>query len=821
MLAASELLAFASRVAHAGDAGMVCGRTDTAEPKAPDLRSDAPANGGQTATGRPFFVSPSGRDSWSGYLAAPAADGSDGPFATIGQARDAVRQLRKTQSQAAEVTIYIRAGKYRLGEPIVFTAEDFGIRILPFAGERPELAGSAAVTHWLRNSDGRFSSALTVDPGEEAFVGGVRQTLASKPGAIGGWRNTAPSPSVNSFSFHDAEIDTGDQTPGLKVELFDNTGAFNTRTRITQVDFVSHIATVAPSDRGPVSNIGSFRLIGNARWVNGKGSFAWDAGKHKVFVVPTDPAALVRDGLQVPMLRSLIILRGSHDITVAGLKFEETATAPAGELESAAIVLEGAKGNAVSGNRFENVGQAIRLTGSSGNLIERNVLIDTGSTGIELQDNSNRNSISGNILKRTGRVEKSSAAIYLHGASGNNISLNTVSNVPRHGIGIDNWDNTTINAANIVEFNKIWDTNQETYDTGAIEMLGRSGIDTNSVIRYNDIRNAGVASSARNAHRNTAASGIYLDDLTSGVLVCGNRISGAPLAAIQIHGGSNIVVRDNLAVLDRPESVFAFLQSAPRASAAERFSFVWRLPATEPSEADQKNSPVKSNGPAGKHHLDIRFDNDATIGDEDRDLFVGKVQIGTRTLAPEDAAARYVTDDGRSFPGQTSLPWNGTLIWDLSDLKLDGAGEVPISVFAWSNPAAGIGAHFKVSIDGLQVGEGTADPLPDTMTGNVITKNIIYATARGSSYFKTLQGGTPLVSNNDYADSTATRRIDAMAWPDTNPISIDPGLVALSAGDLLLSLPRDLKAAGFSDPPICTAKIVRCSERTTANGELH
>ena len=44
-----------------------------------------------------FYVSTGGSDSWSGTLAAPNAQRSDGPFATLERARDAVRDLKKQQ----------------------------------------------------------------------------------------------------------------------------------------------------------------------------------------------------------------------------------------------------------------------------------------------------------------------------------------------------------------------------------------------------------------------------------------------------------------------------------------------------------------------------------------------------------------------------------------------------------------------------------------------------------------------------------------------------------------------------------------------------
>ena len=43
-----------------------------------------------------FYVATDGSDSWSGRLPAPNADRSDGPFATLEKARDAIRRMERT-----------------------------------------------------------------------------------------------------------------------------------------------------------------------------------------------------------------------------------------------------------------------------------------------------------------------------------------------------------------------------------------------------------------------------------------------------------------------------------------------------------------------------------------------------------------------------------------------------------------------------------------------------------------------------------------------------------------------------------------------------
>jgi hypothetical protein len=74
-----------------------------------------------------FHVSPAGNDSWSGRLAAPKADRSDGPFATLDQARIAVADLRRAQpNRATPVQVTIAGGTYTLAAPLTFTPADSG-----------------------------------------------------------------------------------------------------------------------------------------------------------------------------------------------------------------------------------------------------------------------------------------------------------------------------------------------------------------------------------------------------------------------------------------------------------------------------------------------------------------------------------------------------------------------------------------------------------------------------------------------------------------------------------------------------------------------
>jgi len=60
-----------------------------------------------------FYISPAGNDGWSGRLARPNATSTDGPFATLERARDAVRELKARGGlPATGVTVELNGGTY-------------------------------------------------------------------------------------------------------------------------------------------------------------------------------------------------------------------------------------------------------------------------------------------------------------------------------------------------------------------------------------------------------------------------------------------------------------------------------------------------------------------------------------------------------------------------------------------------------------------------------------------------------------------------------------------------------------------------------------
>lgn len=74
-----------------------------------------------------IYVSPSGNDTWSGRLANPNVDRTDGPLASLEKARDVIRTIKKDAGpNVPKIVVYLRSGNYPLSRSFQLTHEDGG-----------------------------------------------------------------------------------------------------------------------------------------------------------------------------------------------------------------------------------------------------------------------------------------------------------------------------------------------------------------------------------------------------------------------------------------------------------------------------------------------------------------------------------------------------------------------------------------------------------------------------------------------------------------------------------------------------------------------
>ena len=102
-----------------------------------------------------FYVAIYGSDSWSGTLDCPNQSNTDGPFASIARAQQAVQSIRGSASQP--ITVMLREGTYYLAlsptspGSLNFTANDSGTSATPitwenYPGETPVVSGGEPVS---------------------------------------------------------------------------------------------------------------------------------------------------------------------------------------------------------------------------------------------------------------------------------------------------------------------------------------------------------------------------------------------------------------------------------------------------------------------------------------------------------------------------------------------------------------------------------------------------------------------------------------------------------------------------------------------------
>jgi hypothetical protein len=118
---------------------------------------------GSYPVGRPtsstnYYVATDGNDNWSGTLASPNGSQTDGPFATLDRARQAV------QGKPGSV-VQIETGTYFLKAPVLFGSADSGTATAPiiyenYPGATPVISGGIRITGWTNSSGSTWTASL-------------------------------------------------------------------------------------------------------------------------------------------------------------------------------------------------------------------------------------------------------------------------------------------------------------------------------------------------------------------------------------------------------------------------------------------------------------------------------------------------------------------------------------------------------------------------------------------------------------------------------------------------------------------------------------
>ena len=553
--------------------------------------------------GATFFVATKGNDAWSGRLPEPNAEGTDGPFASLARARNAVRELKEKDGLKEPVTVMLRGGRYFLPQTLVLRDSDSGTRDCPvtytaYPGEKPILSGGTRLTDWQPCKGKILQCELPEAKGgkwkfRQLFFDGQRQIRARWPKfdpanpIYGGWAliegpgekasTTAFKYKPGTFRYHWAE------PTEVEVSIFPGPG-WNMRTvAIKNIDEGTRIVTLA-SDEWNTDVFPwylPFTLEPETRFcvenaleeLDQPGEWCFDSEDGILYFWPPEKSIEDCDTV-IPVLDCLVDIQGASWLRISGFTFTET-------LDGDNLHPQGVQGMGAMGLRAgpRDVGNALRLRRAEHCAIEDNHFRDVGGNAVYLEDYNARNvircnEISGagangvclagsklrhpifnevtdNYIHHCGVLNKYVAGVTCGFSDGNRICHNRIEYLPHHAI---NLANNPI-GRNILEYNEIRWVCQEIADSAAIncwmELPPREGERCGHIIRYNlisDVYGCEVRNGKVGPSEVFPTSGIYLDNYASNCLVHGNIIVRCTHAGVLVHGGKNNIIENNIIV---------------------------------------------------------------------------------------------------------------------------------------------------------------------------------------------------------------------------------------------------------------------------------
>lgn len=522
-----------------------------------------------------FYVSTEGSDEWSGTLSVSTDDKTDGPFASLEKARDAVRELKKSHTDLKDVVVEVRGGVYELPNTLKFTNDDGGdspenpivwraeegASVLLNAGRfpsdirplndlatldriKPELSGKLCV---IELSSQNIGDLGTPDNSPELFFrseptriarypndGFVKITGLSKDGThevdIRGVKGIAEG----KFSFDDEEILKCLDEKDLWVSGYWFWDWAEQKHRVASIDPSSMTIEVMPPYHSYGYRVGQWFYVFNALCeLDAPGEYYIDRDEEKLYFYPPTEEWKVGDFL-ITRLPRVIEFDGVSNFVLSG------------------FTMIGSRGDAVSGVNLQNVtiekcdvydvsGSGFSLSGER-ILVQECELYRLGRGGVRVSGGNRKtlepsgNRIVDNYIHDYALIKR----VYEPGISidgvGNCVERNLIENAPHMGIGFSGNEN-------LIEGNEICNVCFESNDAGAI-YTGRNWTMRGNILRGNYLHDI-------QGFQNNGCVGVYLDDMFSSAEISGNLFVNVTRAAF-IGGGRDSQINHNLFVNCNP-----------------------------------------------------------------------------------------------------------------------------------------------------------------------------------------------------------------------------------------------------------------------------
>lgn len=520
-----------------------------------------------------WYVSPDGSDAWSGKLPAPNPSSTDGPFATLERARDAVRAELAGPAKGP-VVVNLRAGVYRRSGPLELGESDSGSAGVPvvwrgYGTERPKISGTLPLKNWmpaeLPGRSGVLQTGLPdkADPGvcRQLLFEGKRLSLARYPNAdpadmaTKGWAfaggqqwpmySDIPGEDKRTLQMKPEDVRKWKYPADAEVFVFARYNWWNDLVPVSGHEKGSGVVRLSKDCSYPIRAGNRYFVQGPLEELDVPGEWHLDRRTRTVFFMP--PTGKQADKAELVVSAGLLKVKGVKYLSFENMDWEGS--------HGTAVVFESCDSCRFAGNKISNAGffsgSGIGVSGGKKVEIRSNTVSGAGSNAVSVSGGDRQtltsceHLVENNHLYDFGVYYKQGVGVALR-AVGCTVARNHIHHGPRFGVMHGG-------NLNVIELNHLHDLSLETEDTGAIYSGGRDWITPRgSVIRHNWIHDVhGMDLHDGKLITPHFSWGVYLDDNSGGVDVIGNIVERCGRGGVHVHGARDCWILNNIWVGNR------------------------------------------------------------------------------------------------------------------------------------------------------------------------------------------------------------------------------------------------------------------------------
>jgi len=527
------------------------------------------SQGERSARENVLYIATDGKDTWSGRIARPNEDKTDGPFATLERARNAIRGASLPDGG---ITVELGGGVYERDRPFGLTFMDSGMENKPIVyrgrrGEEVRIAGGKVVTGFKQVTDQVVLSrldpvargqvvqadlrALGITDFGQVKEGCMELFFKDKPMTLARWPNEGFVYIINTIG--GSVIDVRG-TKGDKIGKFTYDGDrpkrwmdekdiwlhgywfwdwSDERQKVQSIDTERRVITLdKPYHVYGYRKDQWFYAYNVLAELDTPGEWYLDRQTGMLYFWPPEP--LDNGKTMISILPTLVTMKETKHVIFRGITFEAA--------RGTAITISGGGNNEIVGCTIRNCnGTAVSISGKSNGIVGCDIY-QIGEGGISLNGGDRIMLAPAGLFAENNHIHHYGrwTPMYRAGISvtgvGNRAAHNLIHDAPHQAIFFSGNDHT-------IEFNEIHSVCTEANDAGVI-YAGQNWTMRGTDIRYNYIHHI-------YGYKGLGAYGVYLDDMYSGTTIYGNLFYNIPRAAY-IGGGRDCTIENNIFVDCKP-----------------------------------------------------------------------------------------------------------------------------------------------------------------------------------------------------------------------------------------------------------------------------